>query len=321
MEYLGHRIDAKGLHPTNEKIRAVKEAPNPSNKTELRSYFGLINYYAKFLPNLSNILSPLYHLTKKDVAWRWGKAERVAFQRAVSLISTSLLLVYYNPDLSLLLDCDASSRSLGAVLSHKFPDGTELPVAFSSRNRTKAETNYSQIDREGLALVFGVLKFNQYLYGRKIILVTDHKPLTHLFGRNAAVLTMASPRVRCWALTLSAYNYNIQYKKGQDDSNADALSCLPLPDLPRRRHVPEELILMIGMLDSDQILNTDVIRRETRSEPVLSQVLQWVQWGWPPKDPGGVYGLHYTRRYEISLKDDGLLWGSRVIIPEGTRLV
>ena len=106
VEYLGHRIDAEGLHPTNEKVRAVKEAPNPSNKTELRSFLGLINYYAKFLPNLSNILSPLYNLTKKDVAWRWGKAERAAFQRATGLISISQVLVHYNPDLPRLIEKD-----------------------------------------------------------------------------------------------------------------------------------------------------------------------------------------------------------------------
>ncbi len=88
VEYLGHRIDAEGLHPTNEKVRVVKDAPNPLNKTELRSFLCLINYYAKFLLDLSNILSPLYQLTKKNVAWRWEKDMRVAFQRAVGLIST-----------------------------------------------------------------------------------------------------------------------------------------------------------------------------------------------------------------------------------------
>ncbi|KAK4314476.1 hypothetical protein Pmani_014181 [Petrolisthes manimaculis] len=248
VEYLGHRIDAEGLHPTDEKV-----------------------------------------------------------------------LVHYNPDLPLRLECDASPRGLGAVLSHKFSDGIERPVAFSSRTLTKAESNYSQTDREGLALVFGVIRFHQYIYGRNFTLIKDHKPLTYLFGREAASPTMASPRVRRWALTLSAYDYNIQYKKGKDNSNADALSRLPLPDLPRRVHTPEELNLVIGMLNSSQVVSDDAIRRETRREPIFSQVLQWVRWGWPGKDSGGVYGPYYIRRYEISLKDGCLLWGSRVIIPEGSR--
>ncbi|KAK4315872.1 hypothetical protein Pmani_012923 [Petrolisthes manimaculis] len=215
VEYLGYRIDAEGLHPTDEKVRAVKEAPSPSNKAELRSFLYLINYYAKFLPNLGSVLSPLYHLTKNDVGWMWGNAEQEVFRRAGDLISTSQVLVHYNPDLPLLLVCDASPRGLASP-------------------------------------------------------------------------TMASHRVRRWALTLSAYDYNIQYKKGKDNSNADALSRLPLPDLPRHVHTSEELNLVIGMLNSS-------------------------------KDPGGVYGPYYIRRYEISLKDGCLLWGSRVIISEGSR--
>ncbi|KAK4322800.1 hypothetical protein Pmani_006466 [Petrolisthes manimaculis] len=226
-----------------------------------------------------SVLSPLYHLTKNDVGWRWGNAEQEAFRRAGDLISTSQVLVHYNPDLPLRLECDASPRGLGAVLSHKFSDGTERPVAFSSRTLTKAESNYSQIDREGLALGFGVIRFHQYIYGRNFTLITDHKPLTYLFGREAASPTMASPRVRRWALTLSAYDYNIQYKKGKDNSNADPLSRLPLPDLPRRVHTPEELNLMIGMLNSSQVVSDDAIRRDSRREPILSQVLQWVRWG------------------------------------------
>ncbi|KAK4321215.1 hypothetical protein Pmani_007945 [Petrolisthes manimaculis] len=272
-----------------------------------------------FLQQSVDVLSPLYHLTKNDIGWRWGNAEQEAFRRAGDLISTSQVLVHYNPDLPLRLECDASPRGLGAVLSHKFSDGTERPVVFSSRTLTKAESNYSQIDREGLALVFGVIRFHQYIYGRNFTLITNLKPLTYLFGREAASPTMASHRVRRWALTLSAYDYNIQYKKGKDNSNADALSRLPLPDLPRRVHTPEELNLVIRMLNSSQVVSDDAIRRETRREPILSQVLQWVRWGWPGKDPGGVYGPYYIRRYEISLKDGCLLWGSRVIIPEGSR--
>ena len=178
IEYLGHRIDAEGLHPTTDKVRAVMEAPEPTNKTELRCFLGLINYYSKFLPNLSIILSPLYHLIKKDASWIWSPAARAGFQQIKEAIRSSKVLAHYNSDLPLLLECDASHRGIGAVLSHTFPGSSSRPVDFASRSLSKAEINYAQIDREALALVFGV-RFHHYLYGRRFTLVTDHKLLTH----------------------------------------------------------------------------------------------------------------------------------------------
>ena len=317
--YLGHRIDDKGLHPTDEKVRAIKEAPEPSNRAQLRSFLGLINYYGKFLPNISSTLFPLYQLVGKKATWTWGNTEKMAFKRAQDMLSASRLLVHYDPQLPLLLECDASGHGVGAVLSHRFPDGRECPIAYASRSLNSAERNYAQIDREALSLVFGVQRFHQYLYGRKFTLVTDHKPLTYLFGMDSAIPNMASPRIQRWALKLSGYAYCILYKKGKDNSNADALSRLPLPETPSIASAPRELVLVVDMLDSEKIVNADVIRLETRRDPVLSQLLHWVRWGWPDRDPGGEYSPYFIRRNELSLMDGSLLWGSRVIIPKISR--
>ena len=142
------------------------------------------------------------------------------------MFSTSRVLVHYNPENPLFLECDAGCRGIGAVLSEQLPDDSCRPVAFASCTLCKAEANYSQIDREGLALVFGVTRFRQYVYGREFTLITDHKPLIHFSGQTASIPTMGSPRVRRWALTLSAYNYDIQYSKGADIPSADALNRL-----------------------------------------------------------------------------------------------
>ena len=147
------------------------------------------------MPNLSSQVAPLYRLTRQDISWKWGKNEEAAFKAAKDLLSADTLLVHYNPKLPILLECDASPRGIGAVLSHRLSDGTEQPIAYASRRLTDAEANYSQIDREGLALVYGVTKFHQYLFGRHFNLVTDHKPLTYLFGPHATIPTQASPRV------------------------------------------------------------------------------------------------------------------------------
>ena len=113
----------------------------------------------QFLPNMADMLAPLYTLLRKDIEWRWSKDEQKAFESSKSVLTTDTLLVHFNPDLPLILMCDPSSYGIGAVLAHRMPDDKERPIGYASRSLSKAERNYSQIEREALALVFGVKFF------------------------------------------------------------------------------------------------------------------------------------------------------------------
>lgn len=312
--YLGHRITESGLQPTLDKVQAVVDAPDPTNTTELKSFLGLVNYYGKFIPQLSTIEAPLNRLLNKDVQWSWGTAQRNAFQILKQQLMSAEVLVHYNPELPLILSCDASPYGVGAVLAHRMNDGTERPVAFASRSLAPAEKNYSQLDREGLSVIFGVKKFHQYIYGRDITICTDHKPLLGLFGESRAIPALASSRIQRWSLTLAAYRYKLVYKPGAANANADGFSRLPLPERPESTPDPADYVLIMNHMESTSV-NPDKIRQWTQRDPVMSQVYECVLNGWPHECPDKDLTPYFTRKDELSAHDGCIMWGSRVIVP------
>jgi hypothetical protein len=192
IQYLGHRLNAKGLQPTDEKVAALAEAPIPTNVTQLRSFLGIVNYYGKFLPNLSSKLKPLYNLLCKDKKWVWTSCEDAAFKLAKDALQSDPVLVHYDGKKKLVLACDASEYGIGAVLSHVFDNGDEKPIVYA-RTLNIAERRYSQLECKGLAIVFGVP------------LESDHQPFSHLFSETKGIPAMASARIQRWALMLAAY--------------------------------------------------------------------------------------------------------------------
>jgi len=160
------------------------------------------------------VLAPLYTLLRAKVPWRWTTVEAAAFKASKQLLLSSQCLVHYNRHEEVVLSCDASAYGIGAVLSHRFRDGTEKPIGFVSCTLSPAERNYSQLEKEGLACVFGIKRFHSYLFGRHFYLCTDHKPLLTLFKESRAVNPQASARIQRWALTLSMYEWVEEEKRG-----------------------------------------------------------------------------------------------------------
>jgi len=241
------------------------------------------------------------------------QAEEKVFQASKQLLISAPVLVHFNPELDITLACDASAYGIGAVLSHRLPDGMEQPIGFASRTLSDAEKKYSQIEKEGLACVFGVKKFHSYLYGHPFTLITDHKPLQTLFSESRAIPLQASSRIQRWALTLATYEYHLKFRCTTQHMNADALSRLSLPEKPKETPLPAELVLLVEHLQ-DSPVSVAQIREWTKRNPLLAQVLRFVNEGWPEQYEEGLKP-YAPRSTELSVHDGCLLWGGRVIVP------
>ena len=313
--YLGQKVTSEGVQTVAEKVKAVTEAPNPENVTQLKSYLGMINYYHRYLPNLATELHALYALLHQGTPWKWEASQEEAFRRSKDMLKSTQLLVHFDSTKEVILSCDASPYGLGAVLARRMADGSERPIAYASRTLQQAERNYSQVEKEGLAVIFCVRKFHQYLYGLHFTVYTDHKPLLGLFGKNKSIPTMAAERIKRWALMLAAYEYTIQYRKGTENANADALSRLPLTEDVKVPTI-SSAITVLAHLETTPV-KVDNIREWTTRDPVCSKVKRYILQGWPAHLTKEEENLkpYYHRREELSVEEGCILWGQRVVVP------
>lgn len=221
--YLGHIISEDGVKPDPKKIRSVQDFPRPRNTKNIKQFLGLAGYYRRFIPNFSKTARPLTELLKKDTPFTWADTQEQAFSHLRDALISEPVLQY--PDLTkpFVVTTDASDYAVGGILSQG-TIGKDRPIAYTSRLLNAAERNYSTIEKELLAIVYSVNHFRSYLYGHKFTLVTDHKPLVWLHS----VKDPTSRLVR-WRLKLAEYNYEVIYKAGKTNVNADALSRNPVP--------------------------------------------------------------------------------------------
>lgn len=238
--YLGHIISENGVQPDPKKLEAVKNFPVPKNQKNIKQFLGLAGYYRRFIEGFSNIAKPLTNLLKGGIEFKWNQKEQDSFNTLKNTLCQEPVLQY--PDFSkpFIITTDASGTAIGAILSQG-PIGKDRPISYASRVLNDAEKNYSTIEKELLAIVYAVKHFRPYLYGKKFVLVTDHKPLTWLHKAKDPTSRLAR-----WKIKLAEYDYEIVYKAGKTNVNADALSrnpvqiCMIQPALDEIKECPED---------------------------------------------------------------------------------
>ena len=326
MEYLGYLLSSEGV-AKGKKVNDLLKMPPPTDVSSLKSFLGSVQFYAKFLPpNLATVAEPLYRLTKKKTQWTWSSEQENAFKKLKELLSSENVLVHYDPKLPLGISCDASSVGIGAILFHRYPDGSERPINNVSKVLTSAQKNYSQIQKEALAIIFGLNKFYQYIYGRKFILVTDHRPLIAMFGPGKATPSLAANRLTRWALMLSQFDYNIEYRRTANHGNADALSRLPASeDSIFDGEENEDDVQMVCTIEElhRQMAPADqkTLPRESAKDPIISAVIRYTREGWPlkRKEEGSEMQRYRQLADTLAIIHGCLLHGSRVVIPASLR--
>lgn len=163
--FLGYKVDKNGFHIPDDRIKAINNVAVPKSTQDVKAFLDLVNYYGKFVENMSTIAGPLYALLKNNTKFVWNLNRSKTFSKIKESILSNKVLMYYNPHLELIVASDASPFGVEAVLSHKMSDRSEKSIAFASRTLNESEKNYSQIDEEALALVFAIKYFHQFVYG------------------------------------------------------------------------------------------------------------------------------------------------------------
>lgn len=317
--FLGEIYSENSVCIDPERISAIKQMDPPQDVKELQRFFGIVNYVRSFLPNLSAQTENLRKLLKKETLWQWTEIHDKEYELVKSLITQNPVLAHYDVNLPVTLSVDSSRDALGAVILQ-----CKRPVAYASTTLTKSQQSWGQIEKELLAIYFGCSKYNEYCFGQKILIESDHKPLETLFKRSFKDIPIRLQRLM---LKLERYDITVKYVPGKQLKIADALSRAPLKDrILDSKSIQSDLEAQIALLDTEismsiSDLKLEEIKNETLNDETLSVVKNYYFNGWPEtkKKVALCAQPYFHLREQIFVKDDILFKNKCVIIPHKMR--
>ena len=310
ISFHGHKISSSGVKADENKVKAILNMSSPDDVTSVKRFCGMVQYLAKFLPSLSTTLEPIRALTRKDAVWNWSTECENAFREVKEKLTITPILAYFNPEHELVLQTDSSKDGLGAVLLQN-----GRPIEYASRSLTAPQRKWAQIEKEALSILFGLRRFDQYTYGRTVIVQNDHKPLEAILKKP---LSSAPRRLQDLIMEMNRYDITFCFVKGKELLIADTLSRSYLDDKPEE-NADRARILSTSIVNEDlSDKRLEEIRTETSRDKSLMDLIETVQNGWPEskslvKDTCKPY---FDMRESISVCDGILVKGEAIIIPK-----
>ena len=306
LEFMGHLLTDQGVGPLPSRVEAIVNAREPTCASEVRSFLGLVNFSAKFIPNLAVVAEPLRKLCRQNARFEWKQEQKKAFAELKSRLANAQTLAYFDRTAPTEVIADAGPVGLGAVLV-QWQNGERRVVYYASRSLSDVERRYSQTEKEALALVWACEKFHVYLGGLEFSLVTDHKPLKAIYGKRSK----PSARIERWVLRLQQYNFKVVYRSGRDNI-ADALSRLSQQEDPSSRSVAKEYVRFIAKQAAPWAISIQEIEQESDKDSDLKAVRQAVKSGDWSKCSESIRAV----RGEITIVGRIVLRGTRIVIPK-----
>ena len=324
VRFLGHVINSQGIRADPDKIKAIRDMPEPKDVADVRRFMGMVNFVGKFSPRLPDLTKPIRDLLKTENSWTWGAPQQKAFLDTKKELGSETVLAQYSPNHETMVSADASSYGLGGVLTQKQLGGEWRPVVFISRSLTKAESRYAQIEKEALATTWACERLRGYLSGLDFTIRTDHKPLITLLKSRA--LDDLPPRIIRFRLRLLRFNFNIIHVPGKNLITADALSRAPLPATATEAEQDLEKeckAYLDSVVESLPATPTKLeqIKSAQTSDNTCKRLRRYIANGWPEhrRDMHELLLPYWPERSVLHEGGGLLMKGERLIIPEHMR--
>ena len=320
ISFFGNIYSASGIRPDPEKVKAIKNMPAPESKEDMQRFLGIMTYMANFMPNFSNRSQALRDLLKKDTPFVMDQDHIHCFEELKKGLSDESCLAFYDPSKPVTLEVDSSQRGMGAALVQE-----NQPVAFASKSLSETQSNYPNIDREMLAVVFGISRFQTYLYGRRFTVITDHRPLVMIVNKP---LHRAPPRLQRMLYKIQGYDFDLQYRPGSTMTLSDTLS--RLPDPTDNDSIPLDLRVDGIDLTAEEIEQEKIglvwfthnmkkqLQDETDRDLQMRLLKQRIVQGWPEniKDLEPENRNFWSYREELGIENGIIFKGPQVLIPK-----
>ena len=310
--YHGTKFTTEGIQADSSKVKAILNMPDPVDKQGVQRFLGIVNYLTPFIPNKAQITEPLRQLLKDKAPWNWGKPQQEAMKKIKQLLSSEVLLKYYDETKPLTIQADASQDGLGACL---LQDGK--PICYASRSMNETEQRYAQIEKELLAIVFATQRFHHYIYGTEVTIQSDHKPLESIQKKD---LHKLSPRLQLMMLKLLLYKINIVYTPGSKMHIADALSRAALKNSEPDKRSEDMYVHSVMTYYPASKKKIEEYKDATEKDATSIAIKQYIKHGWPERKNLPPEMIPYFDRRDEIYEDNGLLFiANRLIIPEAER--